>query len=230
METIEAGRPAGRQLPAGLWLHDCGRTGLCSHISSVDTYFVRFSFRVHDLNVDRESRSLKVDRRSRSPTENPQIDIPVHVRRLILYVHATSYMPESKTLVRGGRGDRLSQNPRRTLRTTKSGCPAASLTGRSSRMAASALRRPGHIICSAWEPSERRSRLSTTPSEPATHSRFSSKRLLLFVRCARRPRASAPARARSSFLSSSPPSHLHHTCTLIHSPSITFASLTAVRP
>ena len=73
LETIEVGRPAGRQLPAGLWLHDCGRTGLCSHISSVDTYFVRFSFRVHDLNVDRESRSLKVDRRSRSPTENPQI-------------------------------------------------------------------------------------------------------------------------------------------------------------
>ena len=57
LETIEVGRPAGRQSPAGLWLHDCGRTGLCSHISSVDTYFVRFSFRVHDLNVDRESRS-----------------------------------------------------------------------------------------------------------------------------------------------------------------------------
>ena len=98
------------------------------------------------------------------------------------------------------------------------------LTGESSLPAASALRRSGHLICSAWEPSERCSSASTTPSEPATPSRFSSKRLLSFVRCARRPRASAAARARSSFVYSSPPSHLHHTCTLIHSPSITFAS------
>ena len=54
----------------------------------------------------------------------------------------TSYMPESKTLVRGGRRDRLWQTPRKSLWATKSSPPAVALTGKTSLPAPSALRCP----------------------------------------------------------------------------------------
>ena len=62
-------------------------------------------------------------------------------------------MPESKTLVRGGR-DRLWQTPRRSLWATKSNPPAVALTGKTSPPAPSALRCPDQLIYSPWEASE----------------------------------------------------------------------------
>ena len=63
-------------------------------------------------------------------------------------------MPESKTLVRGGLWDHLSQTPRGSLWATKSSPPAVALTGKTSRPAPPTLRRPNRPISSAWEASQ----------------------------------------------------------------------------